>query len=313
MSWHCSVGQVDQVWLANFLASLPSVELKSMPMQDQCCCRGRGRGSCQCSLYGQILDRLMERLGGARFSAQVVDSPALTFLSVAEGQASQVPKAAFGQRWQGSLERSKAHTALWKTHQCSLAGDLMSFSGTWPAWGMMRDGVCYQLKKPVVLPIKESASGSLVKWPTPTASMRPCEGTARAYRRAVVEGRSTRAEAMAMNDGRDVFEAQGGLAKMDWPAPVGEDLGRISSAWVCWLMGWPVGWHEADEPMAADAYTDWWSGMADGSWWDAEPVARVVVGAKRRAPRLRALGNGWVPMQAAVAFVILMMMFEEGR
>ena len=79
------------------------------------------------------------------------------------------------------------------------------------------------------------------------------------------------------------------------------------------MMGWPVGWHEADEPMAADAYTDWWSGMADGSWWDAEPVARVVVGAKRRAPRLRALGNGWVPMQAAVAFVILMMMFEEGR
>ena len=149
-----------------------------------------------------------------------------------------------------------------------------------------------------------------------------------------------------MNDGRDVFEAQGGLAKMDWPTPVahearlgyqrrpankkgkqkslttividslgGRDVvaGQLNSAWVCWLMGWPVGWHEADEPMAADAYTDWWSGMADGSWWDAEPVARVVVGAKRRAPRLRALGNGWVPMQAAVAFVILMMMFEEGR
>lgn len=39
----------------------------------------------------------------------------------------------------------------------------MSFSGTWPRWGVMRDGVCSERLTPV-RPTNESASGS---WPTP--------------------------------------------------------------------------------------------------------------------------------------------------
>lgn len=48
------------------------------------------------------------------------------------------------------------------------------------------------------------------------------------------------------------------------------------------------------------------TGMGE-SWWSVEPdIGRVAQGVKERVNRLKALGNGQVPLQAAVAFKILM-------
>ena len=45
----------------------------------------------------------------------------------------------------------------------------------------------------------------------------------------------------------------------------------------------------------------------DGSWYKTEPdIGRVSYGAKNRVNKLKALGNGQVPLQAALAFKILM-------
>jgi hypothetical protein len=45
----------------------------------------------------------------------------------------------------------------------------------------------------------------------------------------------------------------------------------------------------------------------DSSWYQVEPnVGRVAYGVKNRVDRLKSLGNGQVPMQAALAFKILM-------
>ena len=46
--------------------------------------------------------------------------------------------------------------------------------------------------------------------------------------------------------------------------------------------------------------------FGDPRWWEAEPaVGRVVNGMAHRTHRLKALGNGQVPLQVAVAFTIL--------
>jgi hypothetical protein len=53
-----------------------------------------------------------------------------------------------GDTWPGSLARYDRRTSSWRTHQLSLAGGSTVFSGTWPRWGTMRDGVCWAQMTP---------------------------------------------------------------------------------------------------------------------------------------------------------------------
>jgi hypothetical protein len=75
------------------------------------------------------------------------------------------------------------------------------------------------------------------------------------------------------------------------------DGGVLNADWVEWLMGWPIGWTKL-EPL--ESFTEF-----DETWWDVEPVPRVLIGATARADRLKAIGNGQVPAVAATAWQIL--------
>ena len=72
-----------------------------------------------------------------------------------------------GRSSRGSWASYDPGTRLWRTYQGSLFGGLEMFSGTWPKWGTMRNGVVYPLP-PWVLPISESGSSL---WRTPDASV----------------------------------------------------------------------------------------------------------------------------------------------
>jgi hypothetical protein len=73
--------------------------------------------------------------------------------------------------------------------------------------------------------------------------------------------------------------------------------GTLNADWVEWLMGWPIGWTKL-EPL--ESFTEF-----DETWWDVEPVPRLLIGATARADRLKAIGNGQVPAVAATAWQIL--------
>ena len=49
-----------------------------------------------------------------------------------------------GEKWRASFTKYDPDSRLWRTHQCSLLGDLEPFSETWPQWGLMRDGECWE-------------------------------------------------------------------------------------------------------------------------------------------------------------------------
>jgi hypothetical protein len=69
----------------------------------------------------------------------------------------------FGEKWHESFAMFDPQSCLWKTRQCSLFGGLSEFSGIWPAWGMMQDGVCWAQDTPDLnTPVIESGY-----WPTP--------------------------------------------------------------------------------------------------------------------------------------------------
>lgn len=107
----------------------------------------------------------------------------------------------------------------------------------------------------------------------------------------------------ACNPGRRADRDCGG-------APLTEQVGALlNPAWVAALMGWPLDWLDLDEPG-----TDW--PAEDGRGWPAprildgpspqwhwEPkrtvLPRVV---RQRCAKVKALGNGWVPQAAALAF-----------
>lgn len=76
--------------------------------------------------------------------------------------------------------------------------------------------------------------------------------------------------------------------------------GKLNPDWVEWLMGWPIGWTDTTGEAMPSVE------LSDKGWWTTEPeIPRVANGVKNRAGRLKALGNGQVPLQAAMAFRML--------
>lgn len=80
--------------------------------------------------------------------------------------------------------------------------------------------------------------------------------------------------------------------------------GQLNPDWVEWLMSWPIGWTSL-EPMDRATFNAWLNSQE--SWFAQEPpgIPRVSTGIKHRAKRLKAIGNGQVPICAAAAFEYL--------
>lgn len=83
------------------------------------------------------------------------------------------------------------------------------------------------------------------------------------------------------------------------PAEVAKDEGgSLNPDWVEFLMGWPIGWSRT-EPIKMD-WRDWSYDPADTG-----EIPRVATGVKNRVGRLKAIGNGQVPICTATAWRIL--------
>lgn len=114
--------------------------------------------------------------------------------------------------------------------------------------------------------------------------------------------------------------------------------GQLNPSWVCWLMGWPIGWTSLD-PLNDILWLDWsvdpadsesteqWAipnasarsgrnpntGSGEGLYYQVREkgatenpiIPRIARGIKDRVNRLKALGNGQVPLVAATAWHIL--------
>lgn len=84
--------------------------------------------------------------------------------------------------------------------------------------------------------------------------------------------------------------------------------GKLSPYWVAWLMGWPLGWADIESSIEdMDRYEE---AVMDGSWWDEDPaesgaVPRTIEDCPQRTAQLKVLGNGQVPLTAALAMVVL--------
>ena len=166
MSWHYSRALVGVFSAENSLDGEPFAPSSGNPTPQAYLSPDRMTAFSRLSRFGMTFAPLTDGHGEALLMWYLADFRARTSRQPGKAQDSTGSEADFGEKWPVSLARYDRASRSWKTHQCSLLGDLEPYSETWPRWGTMRDGALYPRQTPA-LRTSESAYGS---WPTPKAS-----------------------------------------------------------------------------------------------------------------------------------------------
>jgi hypothetical protein len=196
-----------------------------------------------------------------------------------------------GWKWRESSVKYDPAMRLWKTRQLSLLEDSEWFSGTWPSWGLMRDGECWELpmsarptfargsglwptirssdgerggRGDLIQAIRGNPNSHYRMWPTPTKS----DGTGGpgcGGRDGGLNLRTAVSE-FATPQARDWKSGKASQATMDRNSrPLSEQIGgSLNPTWVEALMGWPRGWTQL-EPLTlevSDAFAKDFFGQA---------------------------------------------------
>jgi hypothetical protein len=109
--------------------------------------------------------------GGESRMLSAGDFLAKTSAQPEKAQESKGIEAACGGNTEGFFAKLDQNLHSWRTAQCSLFGGLTPYSGTWPKWGMMRTGACWDVA-PLVPPMTAKERGCWLGTPTATMSQR---------------------------------------------------------------------------------------------------------------------------------------------
>ena len=182
------------------------------------------------SRFGMMFKPLTEDRGKELLMLYRAGFHAKTSLPQEKAQELTVNGQECGGRWQGLLARYDPSTHSLRTVQCSLLEDLNECLQTWPKWGSMQNGECFQ--QPMwEQTISEKEYGLLHKetWPTPVARDYKDTGTKEALSRAKANRSSP------------------GVALI-----IGAELGgSLNPTFSEWLMGWPLEWTDL-KPLEMD-------------------------------------------------------------
>jgi len=144
MSWLYSQALVEEYLGDNFSDGEQSVPLNGSHTQQAYCAPDKMTGFSRLSRFGMTYKPLTESRGEELLTLYLAGFHAKTSQPQGEVQGLMESEAECGEKWQGSFAKYNQDTCSWKTHQCLLLGDLDEFSETWPRWGLMRNGECWE-------------------------------------------------------------------------------------------------------------------------------------------------------------------------
>ena len=210
--------QVEEFLEDTCLDGEQSVQSSGSSTPQAYCAPDKMTGFSRLSRFGMTFKPLTESRGEELLTLYLEAFHAPTLVQQGKEQESMEKPLECGEKWRGSFTKFDRNTSSWKTHQCSLLGDLDEFSETWPRWGSMRTGECYQLPMSEQN-INETEYGL---WPTPTTPSGGgnCGGSG-AYKNAIKNGTHI-------------------------PHSINPNLYE-------WLMGWPIGWTDL-KPLETDKF-----------------------------------------------------------
>lgn len=255
--------------------------------------------------YTAMSARLTDDLGEDVLTWFREDSRARTYPQPGKVQESAVSGQDCGEKWRALSVKYDQDTSGWKTAHSLFPEDLDWSCLTLPKWGMMQDMELWERITPVDF-TSETASGSEVSWPTPTASVggpEPEGKTGRKLSTQVAKYTFATPGTTGMSNGtgncqkaNDLYQ-QGIISEEERRSMRAGNGGQLNPDWVEWLMGWPIGWTKL-EPMQEKDWRDWSCDPAD----EPGDVPRVANGINNRVDRLRAIGNGQCPQALVLAW-----------
>ncbi len=235
MSWLFSQALVEEYLGASSLDGEQSAPLSGNPIQQAYCAPDKMTVFSRLSRFGMTYKPLTESRGEELLTLYLAGFHAKTSQPQGGGLALMENEAECGEKWRGSFVKYSPDSCSWKTHQCSLLGDLDEFSETWPQWGLMRNGECWE-RQTLEQTIRGTESGlSQTTWPTPDANcgMRGTQPNWTPKRKSGHQAQYSINQAV-----RDLEQGIGG---------------KLNPMWVEWLMGWPLGWTDL-KPLEMDKF-----------------------------------------------------------
>jgi len=256
MSWLYSQALVEEYLGENFLDGEQSALLSGSNTQQAYCAPGKMMGFSRLSRFGMTYKHLTESRGEELLTLYLAGFHAKTLAQQEKVQESTVSAQECGEKWRASFTKYDPDLRLWKTHQCSLLGDLELFSETWPQWGLMLNGECWE-QRTLELFTRGTESGlSEQTWPTP----RSCSAMAATItpESAWNEKRNPNLETIV---GQRMFPTPTAHNAKECNSPSEKNRntptlathagGKLNPMWVEWLMGWPLGWTDL-KPLEMD-------------------------------------------------------------
>jgi DNA (cytosine-5)-methyltransferase 1 len=144
MSWLYSQALVEEYLVENFSDGEQSAPLNGSHIQQAYCAPDKMTDFSRLSRFGMTFKPLTESRGEELLTLYLAGFHAKTSAQQEKAQELTENEAGCGEKWHASFTKYDPDTLSWKTHQCSLLGDLEPFLETWPQWGLMRGGECWE-------------------------------------------------------------------------------------------------------------------------------------------------------------------------
>ena len=267
MSWLYSQALVEEYLGENSLDGEQSAPLSGNPTQLAYCAPDKMTAFSRLSRFGMTYKPLTATHGEALLMSYLAAFHVPTSASQDAAQDSMESNPPCGITWRGWLAKFDPDAYVWKTAQCSFIEDSDESLATFPVSGMTRGGLLWE-RQMSEHRINATASGL---WRTPD--------TGGGDKRPAQAGQESSRERPAHPN------PIGGPSEQSETLANDNDQRKLQ----------PKGFIENERR---------WIG--DSSWWSTEPaMGRVADGVAARVDRLKAIGNGQVPLCAATAWRIL--------
>jgi hypothetical protein len=230
MSWLFSQALVEAYSEASYLAGEQSAPLSGSHTQQAYCAPDKMTGFSRLSQFGMTFKPFVADRGEELLTLFREDFHVKTSVQSEKVQESKEIAAECGDKWRASFTKYDLNTHSWRTHQCSLLGGLDEFLETWPQWGLMRDGECWE-QETLAHHTKGTESGSWL--PTPLTSD---------YKKIT----KNKEYHLKRN-----FDLPNKLVQIGHPPSKNGGWGWFHPVLSESMMGWPTGWTEL-KPLAMD-------------------------------------------------------------